>query len=744
MNKPSLFAKKTSAALVEPPARAKGTQDNAAIISFVALATGRRTLRDVRATIAPQKSYVGRVRSLIGMPAYYWVLLAQLLVILPHLGHLPSWLIGFALVTIGAQLPSVKARFKSIKQLKSLYQGVQMTGFLAGIAGLWLTYQTAFGLDMGVAFLVLCLISKLWELYQRRDAFVVLNLSLFVLAALFLMDQGLGTTLMVALGALVVLFAFIAINDAGNDSGEGRLRTLALLGAAAVPLLIVLFLFFPRLPPLWSVQLSGQRATTGVSDSMSPGDFASLSQSTELAFRVQFPAALPPQSEMYWRGLVFSDFDGVTWRRSSNTQAVWPERTPPIWLQQALATVPEGQQQVAPYRIILEPTQQDWLYGLDYPIAQNTDIGITPQFTLQRRQPITQQLRYEVFRFAPMRIDTELSLQERQINLTLPRQGNEQSRTLAQQLFAQSGNDPKRYMAAIQRWISQTEFRYTLSPPALPKDRIDGFLFATKAGFCEHYASSFTFLMRAAGIPARVVAGYQGGELARSGKVWEVRQLDAHAWSEVWLAGQGWVRVDPTAFVAPERVEQGMDALAQNQGAALFGAGASAQMSYQQFRVLQSLRRLTDQASYYWQKDVVGYDQDQQAKGLFKWLNITSVLQQILWMAALGVSLLAIIGLLFWWRRRRRWHPVDLPLVQLSRRLGRRNKALVYSEEEGLLGWLERVQSQLADEQSKDALESVKQDYRRLRYGRLSSAGLDDSDYQQTLQSLKASVKTIK
>jgi transglutaminase-like putative cysteine protease len=740
MNKPVFFSKKPAALRSELTANANNTGAHAAT-SFVVLATGQQTLHDVYAIESP----TSRFKKLVGLPAYHWILLAQLFVILPHLTHLPGWLIGFALVTIGAQLPSVKARFKSLKALKRLYQGVQMVGFLAGLAGLWLTYQMAFGLDVGVAFLVLCLISKLWELYQRRDAFVVLNLSLFVLASLFLMDQGLGTTLIVALGTLVVLLAFIAMNDTGNDSGEGRLRTLGLLGGAAIPLLIVLFLFFPRLPPLWSVQLSGQKATTGVSDSMSPGDFANLSQSTELAFRVEFPGAPPPQSEMYWRGLVFSDFDGMTWTRNPNTQAIWPERTLPTWLQQALATVPEAQkQQLQPYRIILEPTQQSWLYGLDYPLTQAVDIGITPQFTLLRRQPVTQQLRYDVLRLTPMRIDTELSPQERQVNLTLPRKGNEQTRALSQQLFAQSGNNPQRYIAAILAWISQTEFRYTLSPPPLPNDRIDSFLFETKAGFCEHYSSSFTFLMRAAGIPARVVAGYQGGELARNGEVWEVRQLDAHAWSEVWLAGQGWVRVDPTAFVAPERVEQGMDALTQNQGAALFGSGASAQMSYQQFRMLQSLRRLSDQASYYWQKDVVGYDQDKQAKGLFKWLKITSIVQQIVWMAALGVSLLSIIGLLFWWRRRRRWHPVDLPLVQLSKRLSRRDAALGYSEKEGLLDWLERVQPQVENEQSKAALETVKHDYRRLRYGRLSSAAIDDSDYQQTLQSLKTLTKTIK
>ena len=205
-------------------------------------------------------------RKLIALPAYYWVLIAQIIVILPHTAHLPLWLIGFAVVSVIAQLPLIKARFKKLNHLKRVYQSMQMLGFLLGLIGLWLTYNTAFGLDMGVAFLVLCLISKLWELYKRRDAYVVLNLSLFVLAALFLMDQGLVTTLEVIIGAVIVLLAFIALNDDGNSRGDGRLRTLGVLGIGALPLLVVLFLFFPRLPPLWSVQLSGQQATTGVSD----------------------------------------------------------------------------------------------------------------------------------------------------------------------------------------------------------------------------------------------------------------------------------------------------------------------------------------------------------------------------------------------------------------------------------------------------------------------------------------------
>lgn len=714
-------------------------------------------------------------RKLFALPAYYWVLIAQVLVISPHAAHLPLWLIGFAVVSIAAQLPRIKAKFKKIAHLKRVYQGMQMLGFLLGLAGLWLTYNTAFGLDMGVAFLVLCLISKLWELYKRRDAYVVLNLSLFVLAALFLMDQGLVTTLEVIIGAVVVLLAFIALNDDGNSRGDGRLRTLGVLGIGALPLLVVLFLFFPRLPPLWSVQLSGNQATTGVSDSMSPGDFANLGQSTELAFRVEFADKRPPQQQLYWRGLVFSDFDGVTWRPSPQQRQWQPTQRIPAWIENAFATIPD-EVKVAPtsYKIVLEPTQQKWLFGLDYPFSQRQDISITSDFTLLIDQPVTQQLRYDVLQFAPMRIDPVLSEESRRLNLALPADGNPKSKALAQQLFAQSGSDPVRYMAAIERWINQTEFRYTLSPPRLNKNRIDEFLFDTKAGFCEHYSSSFTFMLRAAGIPARVVAGYQGGELSRGGNVWEVRQKDAHAWTEVWLEGQGWVRVDPTAFVAPERVEQGMDALTQAQGAAMFGDGASAQISYQQYQMLQTLRRLSDQASYYWQKDVVGYDQDKQADSLLKWFNIRSIMQQIIWLAVSAIIVMAILVFIIWQRRRKRWNPADLPLAQLSKRIGKADKSLARDESEGQLAWLQRLAaaiddrvndissyvnsdansdvnalrsadnskaSKLTDSGHSDIVQAkvkqMQQDYRQLRYGRLSTLETNDSEYQAVLKQLK-------
>ena len=734
------------------------TTDAIKTASFEQLALGQN-IQAKNGIAADNKWY----RRLLALPAYYWVLIAQIAVVLPHAAHLPLWLIGFAAVSIIAQLPRLKSRLKKLSHLKRVYQSMQMLGFLLGLVGLWLTYNTAFGLDMGVAFLVLCLISKLWELYKRRDAYVVLNLSLFVIAALFLMDQGLLTTIEAVLGAITVLLAFIALNDDSNVRGDGRLRTLGVLGAGALPLLVVLFLFFPRLPPLWSVQLSGQQATTGVSDSMSPGDFANLGQSTELAFRVEFADERPPQQQLYWRGLVFSDFDGVTWR-PSNQASQWSARSQvPTWIQNAFASVPE-EVQAAPtrYQVILEPTQQNWLFGLDYPFSQQPDINITSNFTLSKDQPVTQQFRYQALQFTSMRIDPVLTDTLRRVNLALPAEGNPQARELAKQLFTQSGSDPVRYIAAIERWINQTAFRYTLSPPRLNQNRIDEFLFETKAGFCEHYSSSFTFMMRAAGVPARVVAGYQGGEPSRNGNVWEVRQMDAHAWTEVWLEGQGWVRVDPTSFVAPERVEQGMNAMTQQQGAAMFGSGASAQISYQQYQMLQTLRRLSDQASYYWQKDVVGYDQNKQADSLLKWFNISSIMQQVIWLAGSAILMMATLVFIIWRRRRKRWHPVDLPLAQLSKRIGKRDKLLAREENEGQLAWLERlasaIDSRLDDDTHRNAshltdsehpiaiqtkLVEIRQDYRQLRYGRLSNLDTSHSEYQKLLKQLKKNVREL-
>ena len=662
--------------------------------------------------------------------AYQWILLSQLLIVAFHVKNLPIWLSVYAFFIIIFQLQPLRRWLPNALYRPRSLQLIQYTGFIASLVGLYLTYRTAFGLDVGIAFLLLCAVSKLLELHTRRDGYVVLSLSLFVLAGLLLINQDLMTTLQVAIGTMVVLFAMIA----QNDDGTGRYRTLGLLVGQAIPLTIILFLFFPRLPPLWSVHLSGAQAKTGMSDSMSPGDFANLSQSTELAFRVEFSNQQPSQQNLYWRGLVFSDFDGTTWRANPRTSLWTPDQPIADWLlptsklskRFTLAIIPD-------YRVILEQTGQNWLFGLDYPITNQKGIGLTSDFTLRYWDNVNQRFTYQVHWLDDAPINLALSTQQRQVNLALPVGGNPQSRQFAQRLYHQAGDDPIAYTNAIAQWMRSQQFRYTLSPPTLGNNRIDDFLFATRAGFCEHYASSFTYLMRAAGVPARVVAGYQGGQLGRDGKSWEVRQMDAHAWSEIWVQGRGWVRVDPTGFVAPNRVEQGMDTVTQDAGAKMFGEGVAGQISYQQFQMLQQARRLFDQASYYWQRDVVGYDQDRQRSSLFKWLNIQSVYQQVMVMFVTLVSVLALLGLWLWWRRRRVWDRHDWIMVQLSNRLAKKDKTLARQDSEGVLAWLTRLEPKVTDKAAIQALAAL---YRQIRYQQ-------PTDNKQPMRQLDNLAKTI-
>jgi transglutaminase-like putative cysteine protease len=586
-------------------------------------------------------------------------------------------------LTVISQLSAVKARLRLHGRFEL---AVQISLFFGSLAGIFLTYRTLLGVEAGVSFLLLCLIAKLLEVRARRDVYIVLTLSLFVLSASFLFSQELQTTLLALLGVLGVLYAMIA----QNDDGQGRLRSLLLLSGQALPLMVILFLFFPRLPPLWSVNLSAGQGQTGMSDVMSPGDIADLSQSTELAFRAFFEAdQRPAKSELYWRGLVLSQFDGRAWTPQTavptDYMTAWTGQQLPPWVDQSLAL---PSQTVFAYRVSMEPTQREWLFALNLSYADPlTPVGLTRDYTLQSRQPIYQRQALKFVQYRDVVLDTQLPDWLRQLNLQLPNQSNPQSQAFAQALWRKTNGDPDQYMQAVLAWIRQQNFVYTLQPPRLAGQRVDQFLFETRRGFCEHYSSAFTFLMRSAGIPARVVVGYQGGQAGRDGQSWEVRQMDAHAWSEVWLPKRGWVRVDPTAAVAPERIEQGMGQMTSD--ATLFGDGAAGQLRYQQFKLLGQARELMDYAGYLWQRDVVGFDQDKQTNQLFKWFGLRSMTSQLLLMFGAFSSIVACIVLVLWWRRRPVWHVVDRPLVRLSKRLQR--KKLHRLPNEGVLTWLQRV-----------------------------------------------------
>jgi transglutaminase-like putative cysteine protease len=370
----------------------------------------------------------------------------------------------------------------------------------------------------------------------------------------------------------------------------------------AAPLMLVLFFVFPRFGPLWTVPIKSHTAKTGMSDFMKPGDVASLSQSAEVAFRVKFDGQIPARSSLYWRGLVFSRLE----------QGVWSSL--------GYYDVPVGEQRQSPvalsgkplqYTVIMEPTQQNWLYALDYARSTTPGVMLSPDFRLFSPGPLESEYLYNAQTWTDVQLDSELSQWRRKTETKLPPSGNPRAREFALKRRAEAGDDA-RFLQGLLDTFNREPYVYTLQPGVLSGvDTIDQFLFDTQRGFCEHYASAFVFMARAAGIPARVVAGYQGGEVNPVNKTVIVHQFDAHAWAEVWLEGTGWVQFDPTAAVSPLRIESGLEQAMASEGSFLAAAPLSA-LRYRNIPLLNMLRLRYDALTYRWQSWVVGYNNEQQ------------------------------------------------------------------------------------------------------------------------------------
>lgn len=590
-----------------------------------------------------------------------------------HLGQLPWWFMVVSAFSVGV-------RFFKIPT-KTLQHGL----FVGMLIVVWFSLG-GLKIEFAIAFLAWCAVMKSWELTTYRDAFILLNLCFFVVGSAFLLNKELYGALL----AMVAVYAIVRALLLLHAKSVSAKHTLGFM-AGGLPLFVLLFLFFPRIPPLWSL-VSHEQATTGMSDSMSPGDLANLSQSTELAFRVQFNHKMPSRADLYWRGLVFTRFDGITWRADPmDSKIIGAAHSGTPW-----------------YKISLQPTNQRWLYALEdsYPITQST--LITTANTLSHHHAIETLTDYEL----AQQNNQDQAPSER--HLSLPA-GNPRTRELAAHWREQYGQDAHKITQAYADYMQN--FRYTLNPPRLNQARVDDFLFNTRAGFCEHFSSSYVFVMRAVGIPARVVAGYQGGSPSADGRTWEVRQLDAHAWAEVWQNGQ-WVRVDPTAFVAPDRVRLGM----ANMDGAQFDGWA--RFSHGQLRLMQSLRRYADQASYYWQQNIVQYDQDKQ-QGLMNRLGLSQILAVLAILALVG-------GLMFLYLNQQKFakHPLQRTLESLAKQT--RSKQAHESWE----AWISAMMQQYPHEEAWSDLLAC---YQRARF-----APLDAQEQQALLQQIKIIVKNLK
>ncbi len=504
---------------------------------------------------------------------------------LPHALVLPPWITALLVGCVLWRLEGARRGWKMPgRRLRVL---LTLMAFVAVLS----TFRTVNGVEAGSALLVMMVALKFLEARSHRDQIVLTIIAFFLVFAALIDQQSLF------IGGYLLVFVLVTtagLLQLGRRGPLQPMRATTLLAGRmllqALPVMLVLFVLFPRLSgPLWALPNDPQRATTGLSDRMSPGDITELARSDEVAFRVDFADAPPPVEALYWRGPVLSAFDGRAWSRRWSTPQLQPGEIE--YLGEPLE-----------YRVMLEASGRGWTFGLDMPREWSgvERMAMTGEYQLLVRfgREITSRLDYRVVSHTSYRALDPLEELERLQLTRLPDDANPRTLQLVRSWLGR-GLDHEALISEALRYFREQPFRYTLTPPALGDDSVDAFLFDTLAGFCGHYASALTVIMRAAGAPARVVTGYQGGERNAFGEYYIIRQSDAHAWVEVWLEDRGWVRVDPTAAVAPERIELGAAA------SAIAGVARGGD-------IFRTARYAWDAVNTYWYTWVIGYGETRQ------------------------------------------------------------------------------------------------------------------------------------
>lgn len=592
----------------------------------------------------------------IGRSTLFWLLLTNLAILSPLFDKIMPWSIGICAICflwrVGIYFGRVAAPPKLL--VTSLAIGAATT--------LALVASQIGALNALVNLLLLGYALKYIEMRQVRDVKVLVLVGYFLIGFSLLEYNSILNTLHLLLVSTINTCVLISLYQEQSQpameslpKGRDNVRmtrskssllnlsqfkfSLKLL-AQSLPLALILFVVFPRLPPLWLMP-SMDNARTGLSNEMAFGDISKLTRSAELAFRVGFDSKSQGRlanQDLYWRTLVLDEYDGETWRQHPSMQAIQ------TLVRQVKPTQPtpdlQGQNNKSiAYNIISEPSYQKWLYGLDVATSDDPKLTMLPDHRLYALNDITQRFSYAVVSYPNAVMDRELSKTIASISLQLPKGLNPQTLALAAQ-FKRNYPEPKDRLAAMMGYFNRQAFFYTLSPPSLGKQQVDDFLFNNKAGFCAHYASALVYMARATGLPARVVTGYQGGEYNPEAGYYSVYQYMAHAWAEVWLEGQGWQRFDPTAMIAPERILDGFDASFD---------GASSYLSDTLFTSLRfkhtpwlnELRYKLASLDYYWSLWVLGFDETKKQQVLDKLFGDISLSQ--LAMIILGLSSIILL-----------------------------------------------------------------------------------------------------
>jgi transglutaminase-like putative cysteine protease len=506
-------------------------------------------------------------------------------------------------------------------------------------------YRTLNGIEAGSALLVVMIALKFLESRNQRDQLVLLTISYFLMFASLLTERGPLTVVYIVLLVWIATVALVQVGRRGEllpYAATGRVSGRLLLHA--MPITLALFVLFPRLPgPLWAIPGSTSSGATGLSDTMSPGDITNLGLSDEIAFRAEFESQVPRASDLYWRGPTLANFNGRTWSIPQGTRR--GERVRETVEYRGPATT---------YEVTLEPNGRGWAFALDMPREWSGNnalrMGSDYQLGMFFGEPRTRRLNYRVTSHVDFSAREPLNPREQAMFRELPPDSNPRARALAESWL----EDRPSAATVVDRamdYLRSEPFLYTLTPPALGAHPVDEFLFETREGFCEHYASALTFLLRAAGVPARVVLGYQGGELNALGGYYIVRQSDAHAWTEAWLGDEGWVRVDGVAAVAPERVALGFEAPGSG-GATAVAAALRASWT-------RPLVLFLDTVNTRWQQWVVGYGPELQ-RSLLESLGFDGLRRAqrsaVLFGLAIIVTVALLLGVSLYlsWRQRER------------------------------------------------------------------------------------------
>ena len=614
----------------------------------------------------------------LGQQTLNWLSLSYLLMVLPLYGELHAAIYACALLTIGWRYAIAR------EQLKPPSLWLKNSLALLGMVFIAYVWRSSGFLPAMFNLLVLGCTLKFLEFSSRRHLSLHV-LSLYFLVALALIyHQGLAFTIYLLLVAGINTIALLSIYQTNSYRAQWQLGLRLLL--QSLPLMAVLFLLIPHLGPMWRIP-DIKSATTGLNEEVTPGDIAQLSRSSALAFRASFDGPLPPENQRYWRALVHEEFDGKTWRVAPSLRQWYQQQTNPFTAATPLKQLIHWQGPSSTYRLIVEPSNQHWLYSLDLSRPDNDDALLTPVMSLYSPKLLQQKKQIPLSYFPQTTFSSQLNPYVRQINLQLP-QGNPQVRALAAELRLNNSDD-REFAQATMRYLASHGFSYTLEPPTLQgSDQIDDFMFGSRRGFCAHFASSFTFLMRAAGIPARMVTGYLGGEYHADGNYLSLYQFDAHAWSEVWLDNR-WQRFDPTLMVAPDRLSRSIDDILPAEETRL--RDPFSLTSYRNLLFFAQLHQYLAALDYRWTSWVLNYNnqsQEQLLRELFGnhiWGRLFAMLGGLFLVigVALGIHWLA--------RHRVKQDPLVQVYLQACRRLAQRG--FIRQQDETPQTFVQRLQA---------------------------------------------------